>query len=340
MLCSWAVNLYAKNDLIPLLVTIHSPSLTQLEFTGITSKERSFALPGCLEDLSVHNVVQYGPGKRWVIELLSGNRLTLSHLTMGREQSLVSDYDNGGVLGSDGNWINNLLASLKQGHGGDPASDDPILGLKTLRAINVNANRLLHDTNTRFTSLADLTALTLESCKDLPELFTNQASLGEVDSPNCMKLRSLSIRYEKASNAFRAQLQSFLCQMHPLENLYVLLEGEADAQDLRPILVVHGKTLRCLVWDEREGRRVFIAKSRMTNSAGIGHLQVISHMCPNLEELGVAINWEPPFCTAVRHDVRLRDMQAHQTKVFDQQTLRNVHILTRMQPDLQRDRKA
>lgn len=175
-----------------------------------------------------------------------------------------------------------------------------------------------------------MTTLILESCKDLPELFTKQASLSEVDSPDCMKkLRSLSIRYENSSNAFQAQLQSFLCQMHPLENLYILLEGEAEAQDLRPILAVHGKTLRCLVWEEREGRRVSIAKSRMTNSAGISHLQVISHLCPNLEELGVAINWEPPFRTTVGHDVRSRDMQAHQTKVLGQQTLRNVHILNR-----------
>lgn len=267
-----------------------------------------------LESLAVRNLDSIlGP---WTSTLLH-SRHTLSCLTIGFEKLALVGYSGTRVPTHPISSGAELLASLNARTSKSATSRDPILRLEHFKMINLKPINLLNDHSPRLICFSSLTSLTLESCHDLVSLFSYFVDLRtNVQEPDNLKnLRALTIRYEQSTNDFRSFLQSFLCYLQPLRTLRILLEGTAVFQDLRPILDIHGRTLRCLLWDEREGRRMSIAKARDIHADGIGYLERISELCPFLVELGVSIRWSPENNTDERYDNYMSNMRKHQKKV-------------------------
>ena len=136
-----------------------------------------------------------------------------------------------------------------------------------------------------------LTVFRVESCSRLNEALA--AIVGNGNSTlSALKLTSFFLRHEEGDPAFAQNLTLFLTSFTGLKHLSLLIEGQSRAMRKGPILDVHGKTLRTLVWDERIGPR----KSTKTDTAlflkdnGLG---LISLRCPKLYALGLGVQWGP-----------------------------------------------
>lgn len=134
--------------------------------------------------------------------------------------------------------------------------------------------------------LEELESLTMDSC------FSVWSTFSEFDcTQDLPALKSFSLRQENVSNDFKSGLERFLRILPGLQELQVLLEGVSMAQDLDRILDVQGPSLRKLVWDEREARRTTTSKSSTIFSISKSHLELVSLRCPNLEMLGLSLDW-------------------------------------------------
>lgn len=183
---------------------------------------------------------------------------------------------------------------------GDETGTGPILDLSTLRLCGLDLKLLFQGLKRPLINFAYLTRLKFESCPNvvaaLDLLRTSQLS---TPNPNRLKLQSFVLRCEIILPPFRAALEAFLCSLDGLWELQVLLEGSHTAQDLAPILRVHGKSLRILVWDERTGPRTSTRQST-TSVIGTCHLKTISTFCRELTSLGIPLNWQG-FISKNRH---------------------------------------
>ena len=137
----------------------------------------------------------------------------------------------------------------------------------------------------------DLTMLRLESCAGLNQAF--QLFMGQVDSSKLAlsALQDLFVRLEKPVQDFSAGLESFLTSICGLTSLQVLIDGASATQDLKPILKVHGESLRTLVWDERRGRRTQLGVSTSLLPFKLGNLKIISQYCRSLQVLAIPLDW-------------------------------------------------
>jgi len=292
---------------------MHGSSLVELNIADVMASEPPMVVSGCLEKLVAQNAGLTKESKL-TTALLASNRQTVSYLTVGNERRLAGTYPY--VIVTSGE--KGFLKSLKNRLGDASASKSPVLALSTLRVIGADPNTLLNDSKVCLTSFTSLTNLVLESSSDLLALFPVLVKAATTQCPSdVMKLRALTIRQENSSTDFRIHLETFLSKLDPLTKLCIMLEGEATPRSLRSILAIHGVNLRCLVWDEREGQRVSLAKSRVISPDGTTQLQDICKLCPRLVELGVTVDWS----------TRPAMMKTHQ-KVVKWPTSRLYHIFT------------
>ena len=139
-----------------------------------------------------------------------------------------------------------------------------------------------------------ITQLRLESCPGLRQAFSLLKGPGVPSKLGLDALEDLYVRRENPGRDFSSTFKRFLTSIRGLKYLRVLVDGAFQAQDLQPILKVHGQTLEGLVWDERSGPRTFLdlSTSVLPLRAAHGNLSLISQYCPHLRELGIPLDWK------------------------------------------------
>lgn len=281
------------------------------------ASEPPIIVSGCLEKLVAQNS-GLSKERKLTSALLASNRQTMSYLNLSNERNVAGTYPYVVALSGE----KGFSKLLKNRLGDASVSKSPILALSTLRIIGADPNTLLNDSKICLTSFTSLTNLVLESCKNLLTLSPVLVKAATAEYPSdVMKLRAVTIRRENSSTDFRAHLETFLSQLHPLTKLCIMLEGEATPRDLRSILAIHGASLRCLIWDEREGQRVSLAKSRVISPAGTMQLEYICRLCPRLVELGVTVDWY----------TRPTMMKSHQKVVSGRRAVCTTYLLTSLE---------
>lgn len=291
---SWAVNRTLDRGTVALLIQLHGSSLVALQCDESRVVERFSAVPNKLQALHVHNLA-LGKGFSWVAALLATNRDTMSKLTIGDEKRLLHEYYRpGGNVNYEDSTSGAFLTSWMEEVSGSTKSRSDILNLDKLRLISLDFTKLSTDSEVQCTDFSNLTTLVLESCKNCPRLFSLlMCSTGAGSSKSFLtRLRAFTIRHEAGPANFKNRLQTFLCRLQPLTKLCIMLESCFGGLNLCSVLKIHGAKLRCLIWDERYGRRVLLSKCQTFKTAPNGHLLTIAGMCSNLVELGITVEWD------------------------------------------------
>lgn len=182
----------------------------------------------------------------------------------------------------------------------------PTLSLNSLRLYGLDLEVLARSPIGACIDFTILTSLNLGSCFGLDEsLLRLTASIGARPGASLVpRLKSFYLRHERSDTLFGMRLGAFLCSFAGLWHLHVLLEGSAPRQTLSPILAIHGKTLRTLVWDQRTGQRVAPCTSVSKYADHSEHLRIISQKCPKLIGLGISLDWNQIYSKEYRDKVR------------------------------------
>ena len=222
----------------------------------------------------------------WPSRLIMHNRNTLKHLRLGISSTIAR-------CPIHDRWKHRLPTSFAETtNGSSPASQSAteILSLEKLVLIGLNLEDIIGGALNFKIDFKVLTGLKMESCSNLNEAFT--ALIGKDNSTlSELKLTSFSLRHEEGDPAFAQNLTLFLTSFTGLKHLSLLIEGQTQAMSKGPILEMHGKTLRILVWDERSGPRK-MTKSDTALFLSKNGLSVIWQTCPNLYALGLCVPWE------------------------------------------------
>ncbi|KAM0798656.1 hypothetical protein BDR22DRAFT_858375 [Usnea florida] len=223
----------------------------------------------------------------WPSRLIMHNRNTLKHLSLGISSTIAQ-------CPIHDRWKHRLPTSFAETtHGSSPASESAteILSLEKLALIGLNLEDVIGGELKFKIDFKVLTGLKMESCSNLNKAFT--ALIGKDNSTlSELKLTSFLLRHEGGDPAFAQNLTLFLTSFTGLKHLSLLIEGQTQAMSKGPILEMHGKTLRTLVWDERSGPRK-MTKSDTALFLNDNGLSLISQKCPNLYALGLCVRWGP-----------------------------------------------
>lgn len=244
----------------------------------------------------------------WEVRAEAKSYKSLTHLKIGYETTVARSY-----LGwrdplamsaaNDFTWsvhdeiFRYLPACSQEFSNLDKDSDLPrsILHLKSLHLVGLDCD-FTTGMSTKLATMLDtdkLTSLCLESCFDLEQSFRRVSPLTNTDVPPPLpQLRSFRLRQEGCDAVFQDSLKAFLLALKGLVHLAVLLEGFGPFLPPDCIIGNHGLTLRTLVWDQRRGPRQKLEESTSTaTQVQIARsLDKIVEECPNLEELGLAVN--------------------------------------------------
>ena len=224
----------------------------------------------------------------WPSRLIIQNRKTLKDLSLGISSTIaqcsIQDRLNHKLPISFAETAKETLAS-------EPEME--MLSLKSLALSGLNLADIVGRGALGFhIDIKILTALDVKSCSGLDEALTVLVGT-DASTLSAFKLTSFSLRHEEESPAFAQNLTVFLTSFTGLKHLRLLIEGQRRALNKGPILEMHGKTLRTLVWDERSGPR----KGTNSDTAlflkdnGLG---LVSQKCPKLIALGLCVRWRPP----------------------------------------------
>ena len=242
-------------------------------------------------DLSIQSMDLERGGCRWAASMLAMNAKSLDNLHLGSTNRIAHKYalqkrpryDK--IATSLANEIESLLSRV---------SPDPLihLSLESLTLCGFNFGSVVRREIGLDIDFNNLTMLRLESCAGLSQAF--HLLVRQVDSSKLAlgALEDLFVRLETPDQTFSASLESFLTSIRRLRHLQVLIEKASAAQNLDPILKVHGESLRTLVWDERSGPRTQLGVSTSLLSSKVGNLKVISHYCRFLQVLAIPLDWE------------------------------------------------
>ena len=218
--------------------------------------------------------------------LIMQNRTTLKHLVLGILSTIarcpIQDRPNHKLP----------ISFTEMAKETSPSSDleMEILSLESLALIGLNLEDIVGGGPFGLgIDINILTALEVKSCSGLNEAFTFLVGRHAA----AFKLKSFFLRHEEESPAFAQNLTDFLTSFTGLKHLWLLIEGQSRALNKGPILEMHGKTLRTLVWDERKRPRKGTNKDTalFLRNNGLG---LISRKCPGLTALGLCMQWGPP----------------------------------------------
>lgn len=165
------------------------------------------------------------------------------------------------------------------------------LSLGSLHLCGLNLGSVLQGKLALNIDFTRITQLRLESCPGLSQAFSILMDPAGPPRSALGALEDLFIRLEDPDAHFSNSLGTFLTSFHGLIHLRVLVDKALANQDLGPILLIHGKTLRTLVWDERSGPRTSLDASTSLLSIGLQRLKVVARKCHSLTTLGIALDW-------------------------------------------------
>lgn len=236
------------------------------------------------------------PPEYWPSELISWHASNLEALTIGFETEMLRAFEfefldsyttSGGRLSSQSvTVVESIIESLKCNQKRNKRAE--ISSIKVLRFSCFDLDAILIHPRP-FIDFSKLTSLLLESCVGLESglaRLTSKASLPH--------LCSLTVRTEFSCGQLWSSLESFICSLGGLTDLYLLMEGSLLELKLEGILITHGKTLKTLIIDTRTGPRWKYAPTTSTQPqtwTTLSYLNEISKHCPYLVELGVTIDW-------------------------------------------------
>ena len=157
--------------------------------------------------------------------------------------------------------------------------------IDNLRLRGLDLNIMMSDEQHQLFNFASLKTLALESCSDINRALPRLTAL------SLPGLQTFHIRQEGCENNLLQKLEDFLCSLPPLTSISVLIIGKASGSfNIEKIMEVHAHSLQVLIMDLRDGRCVATVDSRSSWRKQYS-LDVIE-LCPNLVELGIALDWE------------------------------------------------
>ena len=251
-----------------------------------------------------------GLSKYWQTILLARNCKTLCHLELGFETDAAEDFF-GEPVGDDDRvdfgQTKVFARTLKE----ECRKQNASISLHSLKLISCDIAVLLKSKYWPTIDLRNLTHLVLEECFSEPQAFPLLSSISKnpEDARCLLSITSFTFRQKYIEeDDGQSQLRDFICALpRGLQDLSVLVDNVHKSIGLRSILRVHGKTLKTLIWDERTYRLqgVQSCTALFPKKHGVGYLPIISNACPNLRELGIAMDW-----------TRIRALNGAETKVF------------------------
>lgn len=258
------------------------------------------------------NKYHSGLDTHWQAALVAQNCKTLRHLELGFETDAAEDF-HGAPIGDDNRCDLQPSKTFGRTLKEECKNLNTSLSLDSLKLFNYDVRVMLNDKCWPSMELRHITRLVLEDCYCLEDVFPRLSSIGNNSrNAHCLlNLISFTFRQKKLVDNDRRQLEDFLCSLpRGLRDLSVLLDGSEDHDhmlNINSILRVHGKTLRTLVWDERGYRRTEMNECRalLPCKDRSAHLSLIAKACPELRELGLALDW-----------AAIRVSNASQAKVF------------------------
>ena len=229
----------------------------------------------------------------WTSRLMAQNRNTLQLLQLGILSTIAKEYAINGRLNQH-EFPNSFADMAKEIL---PASEQEMMRMMSVKALGLyglNFDHFVRGTVGLKIDFENMTRLRLESCSGLTEAFI--VLRGNNDSQNAtwsaLKLTTFMLRHEAGGQVFAQHLTAFLTSFTGLIHLVLLLEGQNHAMSKAPILEIHGKTLKTLVWDERRRPRKDTETDTSSKHLKNNDLGFISLKCPNLTALGLATGWE------------------------------------------------
>lgn len=244
-----------------------------------------------------------GPGACWPMTILAHNFARLTHLQLGDERRIASnsqtkfgsDVDDGHTRAMSRTLGLALASQSKKLHFSE--NNDRFTCPKWLRLCGLNVKILVREPNVDEEDevfdfgFNKLRSLALESCC---EVWTRPSEPAwSKDRP---PLKSFTLRQEKVTSEFKAGLEAFLRRLSGLEELQILLDGTSPPQNLKQIQLVHGPTLRRLIWDERDTSKGLTDGSPHVFPHNMAQLELISRKCPKLVALGLSLDWSGLYC--------------------------------------------
>ena len=238
-----------------------------------------------IRQLSVEGMDPDTGGCEWAARMIVENADTLDHLNLGSYVGIARDFAVRRAPRHD--EMGTSLATAVKGALSESGQEPLIrLSLESLYLCGLDLGGLIRGEMALDIRFSNIFELRLESCPGLSQAFSLLMGQGGSSKLNLSALQDLFIRLEDPDPNFSASLESFLTHIRGLTHLQVLIDRALDLQDLKPILEVHGKTLRTLVWDERRRPRISLFWSQF------GNLRVVSKNCPSLQVLAIPLDWE------------------------------------------------
>lgn len=239
----------------------------------------------------------------WASKSLVNSHSSLRHLKFGCEKYLALSY-----LGTDSLLTASVIAdftldvvddirALLPENLSEPSQKSSlptsILTLETLHLIGIDCSVAPEVGALAILDIDQLTSLCLESCFNLGQKFPALSPTRNADAqPLLPQLRSFRLRQEGSDEAFQRGLETFLLATKGFIHLAVLLEGSGPFLAPDIFVATHGSTLETLVWEQRRGprRKLDESTSTATSSMMSSPFEEIVKGCPNLRELGLAVN--------------------------------------------------
>lgn len=225
--------------------------------------------------------------------MVARNKRTLRRLELGVETSIARDYNLGTQTQEQQLPTNSAEATKRETQAVEGELQSYSLNtliLKGLHPVKVFQgtiwNRLDHE---------NLRTMMLQSCPGLDDTFSQFGNAtGQSDTLKLIKLKKLYIRHETfgAKYRFSQVIERFLKSFSGLTVLNVLVDGTRDPQNLKPILAVHGKTLKTLVWDERRASVTSMDASTAVFHQQFSMLSTAANDCPFLTVLALPYPWK------------------------------------------------
>ncbi|KAL9117445.1 MAG: hypothetical protein Q9187_006019 [Circinaria calcarea] len=224
----------------------------------------------------------------WKSDIVSKNRATLRHLTLGQEMEMVNQYASTGELDDDEGWILHYLEKDLQPVSSSSTIDFP-LELWTLHLIGLRLippSLPIPISVLPFANLEMLQVLCLESCIDSEVVLSNLATVSH------LSLKRFQLRFEGESQVLRDSLASFLKSFSGLVHLSVLLDKTTSLPSLDCFLTTHGPSLRTLIWEGRTTARTTVATcTSLSNHTSMPGYRFPPPQFGKLQEIGFPINW-------------------------------------------------
>ena len=278
----------------------------------------------CLKELQIYNISSYNStvdfsalatldagdmdlffGFFWASKSVANSHKSLIHLELGCERFLALLYlDGNGFLtaseawesthNADNNIRDHLPARFQEYSKSKVESSLPtlVLTLESLLLIGVDCGYTPARGAPTMLDIDNLTSLCLESYLNLRQSFP-ALSLRNPDAPSLLpQLRSFRLRQEGSDALFQDGLKAFLLASKGPVHLAILLEGSGPFSPPDCFVGNHGSTVRTLVWGQRKGPRIELDASTNTATPSMmsRFLDKIVKKCPNLRELGLAVN--------------------------------------------------